>query len=170
MYVWTLVAPVIPLGYSFNWHNVLLPNHGPRSCHSIHRKSAHSDRGASNRCGLRRCLMNGSFRTEVQIPQWPPHLQLDYADSFLLLGSCFSDNMGSRLSQAKLQATVNPSHGIVFSPMAVCDSLDRMIGGEAYEEDDASIIFSEAKGLWSSLDHHSSFDSTSRCGGLRKRT
>lgn len=60
----------------------------------------------------RRCTMDStSFRTEVHIPTWPQHSQLGYADSFFLLGSCFSDNIGTRLSNAKFQTSINPSHG-----------------------------------------------------------
>lgn len=106
--------------------------------------------------------MSGSFRTEIEIPLWPMHVQLDYTDSFVLLGSCFSDSIGSRLSQAKLRTAVNPSHGIVFSPLSVCESLDQMVDNEPYRKDDAGIVFSEGKGLWSSLGHHSTFDSPSR--------
>lgn len=116
-------------------------------------------------CGqrrLRRCLMSGSFRTEIEIPRWPMHVQLDYTDSFVLLGSCFSDSIGSRLSQVKLRTAVNPSHGIVFSPLSVCESLDKMVDNEPYRRDDTGIVFSEGKGLWSSLGHHSTFDSPSR--------
>lgn len=106
--------------------------------------------------------MDNSFRTEVDIPVWPQHTQLGYADSFFLIGSCFSDNVGSRLRQAKLQTAINPSHGLLFSPLSVCDSIDRMASGPPYREDDPGIVFGEGKGLWSSLDHHSAFDSASR--------
>lgn len=112
----------------------------------------------------RRCTMGGSssFRTEVEIRTWPVHNRLGYADSFFLLGSCFSDNIGERLSRAKLQTAINPSHGLLFSPLSAAASLDRMISGVPYREDDEGIVFSEGKGLWSSLNHHSTFSSTSR--------
>ncbi|CAN0466964.1 unnamed protein product [Ectocarpus sp. 12 AP-2014] len=117
----------------------------------------------------RRCTMDSiSFRTEVHIPTWPQHSQLGYADSFFLLGSCFSDNIGTRLSNAKLQTSINPSHGLLFSPLSAAAALDRMVSGVPYEEDaEGMLVFSEGKGLWSSLEHHSCFSSTSRKECLR---
>lgn len=52
-----------------------------------------------------------SFRTEVHVPVWPEHAQLGYADSFFLLGSCFSDNISQHLRRAKLPTSLNPAHG-----------------------------------------------------------
>lgn len=54
---------------------------------------------------------NRSFRTEVHIPVWPEHCRVDYASSFFLLGSCFSDHISRRLERAKLPTSLNPSHG-----------------------------------------------------------
>lgn len=114
-----------------------------------------------------KCTMDGSsFRTEVDIPTWPEHEQMGYRDSFFLLGSCFSDNVGERLRRAKLEAAINPSHGLLFSPLSAASSLDRMISGTPYGEDELGVVFSEGKGLWNSLDHHSTFSSTSRLVGL----
>ena len=42
---------------------------------------------------------------------WPEHAQLGYADSFFLLGSCFSDNISKHLRRAKLPTSLNPAHG-----------------------------------------------------------
>lgn len=106
--------------------------------------------------------MNGSFRTEVDVPGWPEHTEMGYGDSFFLLGSCFSDNVGERLGRAKLKTAVNPSHGLLFSPLSAAASLDRMVSGTAYSEDEEGVVFSEGKGLWCSLDHHSTFSSSSR--------
>lgn len=110
----------------------------------------------------REFAMNGSFRTEVDIPGWPEHTEMGYGDSFFLLGSCFSDNVGERLARAKLKTAVNPSHGLLFSPLSAAASLDRMVSGTAYSEDEEGVVFSEGKGLWCSLDHHSTFSSNSR--------
>eukprot|EP00752_Nemacystus_decipiens_P009174 g8195.t1 len=105
---------------------------------------------------------NRSFRTEVDVPVWPVHAQLGYADSFFLLGSCFSDNISNHLRRAKLPNSLNPAHGLLFSPLAAAASLERTVCGVPYEEDEAGLVFCEGTGLWSSLDHHSSFSSTSR--------
>ncbi len=54
---------------------------------------------------------SSSFRTEVDVPMWPEHTHLGYADSFFLIGSCFSDNIGKRLARAKMTTSLNPAHG-----------------------------------------------------------
>lgn len=110
----------------------------------------------------RRFVMNGSFRTELDVPRWPEHTEMGYGDSFFLLGSCFSENVGERLARTKLQTAVNPSHGLLFSPLSAATALDRMVSGTAYSEDEEGVVFSEGKGLWCSLDHHSTFASSSR--------
>lgn len=75
---------------------------------NLHATSTRSAQPAQTR----HCTMNtASFRTEVHVPLWPEHTQLGYEDSFFLLGSCFSENIGGRLFRAKLPASVNPSHG-----------------------------------------------------------
>lgn len=45
---------------------------------------------------------------------WPDSTQLGYADSFFLLGSCFSDNISAHLSRAKLPTSLNPAHGNLY--------------------------------------------------------
>ena len=71
----------------------------------------------------RKWTMNGnSFRTEVDIPLWPEHNQLGYADSFFLIGSCFSDNIDKRLAKAKLETSLNPAHGTLRSLLSAARS------------------------------------------------
>lgn len=115
------------------------------------------------------CTMGhgGSFRTEVDIEPWPSHAHVGYDDSFFLIGSCFSENIGQKLLHNKLQTSVNPSHGLIFSPLSTAASLDRMVSGRLYSEEDPEIVFNDATGLWCSLEHHSTFSRTSRYNILR---
>lgn len=106
---------------------------------------------------------SSSFRTEVDVAPWPMVNYLTYADSFLLIGSCFSDNVGERLRVSKFHSAVNPSHGLLFSPLSMADSLDRMASGVPYSESEPGVVFCEDTGLFCSLEHHSSFSKTSRC-------
>lgn len=110
-------------------------------------------------CKMSQC---GPFRTEIEITPWPPHTHVGYDDAFLLIGSCFSENIGQRLARSKMLSVVNPSHGLVFNPLSTASSLDRMTSGKPYGEDDRGVVFNEETGLWSSLEHHSSFSCTSR--------
>lgn len=103
-----------------------------------------------------------SFRTEVEVAPWPSVHYLSYTDSFLLLGSCFSENIGDRLCRSKLNTKVNPSHGLLFSPVSAATALDRMASGVPYGDGDPEVVISEGTGLYCSLDHHSSLSSMSR--------
>lgn len=105
---------------------------------------------------------SASFRTEIDIVPWPSHTRVGYDDAFFLLGSCFSENIGQRLTRKKLETTVNPSYGLLFNPVSAAMSLEKMVSGELYEDGDLGVVFNEGTGLWNSLDHHSSFSCTSR--------
>ncbi|CAM9375916.1 unnamed protein product [Choristocarpus tenellus] len=101
-----------------------------------------------------------TFRTEVHVKPTPLDRRFGYDDTFTLLGSCFSDNIGERLARLKYEVAVNPSHGILFSPLSVASSLKRACAGLPYGQED--LVFNKDTGLWCSLDHHSHFSSTNR--------
>lgn len=79
--------------------------------HTRTQKNSASTSPATQQAGRWTMMSSNSFRTEVHIPMWPEHTQLGYADSFFLLGSCFSDNISAHLSRAKLPTSLNPAHG-----------------------------------------------------------
>lgn len=87
--------------------------HSSTSSSSNGRRSAHAATGRATKC----TMDNRSFRTEVHVPLWPEHAQLGYADSFFLIGSCFSDNISQHLRRAKLPTSLNPAHGALVVPL-----------------------------------------------------
>ena len=95
------------------------------------------------------------FRTSIQIP--PSQHPIGYSDRGLLLGSCFTENIGARMTRYKLPVTVNPS-GILFNPASIFHTLERYASGELYRTEDLSCD----NGLWFNFDHHSAFSSTDR--------
>ena len=56
------------------------------------------------------------FRTEIQIKDAPKNLDPERLN--LLVGSCFSDNIGTRMQDAGWPATVNPC-GTVYNPVSL---------------------------------------------------
>ena len=60
------------------------------------------------------------FRTEVDIPLSP--WQIDHSQKILLLGSCFSGNIGERLLHAGFDADVNPL-GTLYNPASIAEAL-----------------------------------------------
>lgn len=70
----------------------------------------------------------------------------------LLMGSCFSDNIGKKLHDLKFDALVNP-YGILFNPHSVLHALVAMLSDKEYTEED--LVRND--GLWHSFAHHGKF-------------
>lgn len=100
------------------------------------------------------------FRTPVTVPSG---FKIGYSDKIMMFGSCFAENIGKKLVEAKLNAVVNP-FGILFNPESVAAAIEQSVAGAAIDE---SSIF-EHNGLWSSYAFHGSFSSTDKCEALQK--
>ncbi|MES2559232.1 MAG: GSCFA domain-containing protein [Bacteroidota bacterium] len=81
---------------------------------------------------------------------------ISYTDKVLLLGSCFSDNIGTKLQQAKFQVLFNPT-GIVFDPLSVVKHLEDYATNKRYTAEECF----QHNELWHSWFHHSDFSTTS---------
>jgi hypothetical protein len=79
---------------------------------------------------------------------------ITYNDKLLLIGSCFSDNIGAKLQEAKFNVLYNPT-GIVFDPLSLAVHLADYATKKQYTEND---LF-EHNELWHSWLHHSDFSS-----------
>jgi hypothetical protein len=90
------------------------------------------------------------FTTPVHIDP-PPHL-IDYESRILLTGSCFSENIGNKMNQAKFRVLSNP-FGVLYNPASVSGALLRIISAKVYHETD--LCFHQ--GLYFSFDHHSRY-------------
>jgi hypothetical protein len=79
---------------------------------------------------------------------------ITYDSKILLLGSCFSENIGNKLAYFKFQSTQNP-FGILFHPKAIENLITNAINEKEYTESD--IFFANER--WHSFDAHSSLSS-----------
>lgn len=61
------------------------------------------------------------FRTEINLTDAPKILSPER--SLLLIGSCFSDNIGRKLRESLWPATVNPC-GVIYSPFSIATLLE----------------------------------------------
>lgn len=96
------------------------------------------------------------FRTILPPVRAP--FSIAYADRLLLVGSCFTENMGKRLQKHKFQALTNP-FGIVYNPVSMARSLgDLLLDQCPFAESD---LFENA-GLWHSWEHHGHFSRPDR--------
>ena len=90
------------------------------------------------------------FRTTVKTGEnrsW-----LHHSDNVVLLGSCFSDNIGAKMQGALINATVNPM-GTLFNPMSIARGVNRLINNEPVAGRD---LFLQS-GVWNSYDFHSRY-------------
>lgn len=93
------------------------------------------------------------FRTVVTVPF--SEKKISYNAPVMLLGSCFTENIGDKLLWYKFPAVVNP-FGIVYNPISIKCSLLRLIEGRKYSKAEIH----NDKGLFFSFDHHSRFSDT----------
>ena len=83
--------------------------------------------------------------------------QIDYTSKLLLLGSCFSENIGDQLAFYKFQSIQNP-FGILFHPKAIETLITNAINLKEYTEKD--VFFLNER--WHCFDAHSSLSSTNK--------
>ncbi len=76
----------------------------------------------------------------------------------MLLGSCFSENIGKMLVDSKFSCDVNP-FGILYNPLSIVSALDDMIRCRTYFEHDWELF---ENGRWHSYMHHSRFSASTR--------
>ncbi|WP_166387625.1 GSCFA domain-containing protein [Polaribacter sp. 11A2H] len=82
---------------------------------------------------------------------------IDYNSKVLLLGSCFSENIGDKLSYYKFQSHQNP-FGILFHPKAIENLITNAINEKEYSEKD--LTFQNER--WHCFDAHSSLSAAGK--------
>ncbi len=90
------------------------------------------------------------FRLEFSPKQFAQ--QIKHRDKLLLVGSCFTENIGSKLKQHKFFVMENPN-GILFNPASIAKSVQSYIAGKQYTEAD---LFYQNES-WNSWEHHTRF-------------
>ncbi|MEO8861454.1 MAG: GSCFA domain-containing protein [Ginsengibacter sp.] len=88
--------------------------------------------------------------------------KISYTDKILFIGSCFSEEIGARMSNLKFDVLQNPN-GILYDPISISSALDSYIINEPYEIKD--LFFQND--LWHSWHHHSVFSGLDKQEVLR---
>ena len=91
------------------------------------------------------------FRTEVSIIK--DGFNLNVADNIVLLGSCFTKNIGTKLVDYKFNCDVN-AFGVLYNPMSICRSLDSLLSGEDFPYE--KYLFQNGE-IWNSWLHSGDF-------------
>lgn len=103
------------------------------------------------------------FFLPFQIPPFPFHIS--YQDKILFIGSCFSENIGNKLTRLKFDVLQNPN-GILYDPISISDALFSYIENKPFDE---KYLF-ELNGLWHSWNHHSFFSGSNKTEVLERIT
>lgn len=101
-----------------------------------------------------------NFRTVISLPN---HQSINYKQRILLLGSCFSENIGQKLIEYHLPCLSNP-FGILYNPSSIAQALQRLMVQQPFSEEE---LF-EHHGLYHSWAHHGSFSTSSKQDTLTK--
>ncbi|MBU2939743.1 GSCFA domain-containing protein [Lacinutrix sp. C3R15] len=98
------------------------------------------------------------MKLQTQIPlKQEQHNLIDYNAKLLLLGSCFSENIGKKFTYFKFQSLVNP-FGILFHPQAMETVVENAIDLKEYTDKD--VFFHNEQ--WHCFDVHSKLSNASK--------
>ncbi|WP_372746397.1 GSCFA domain-containing protein [Lutibacter sp.] len=89
-----------------------------------------------------------NFRTNIQLKK--EDNQIDYNSKLVLIGSCFSENISTKLSYYKFKTHSNP-FGILFNPIAIEKLIYNAINLQKYSEKDTF----QLNERWHCFDAHS---------------
>ena len=82
----------------------------------------------------------------------PFNTKIVHQDNLFLIGSCFTENIGSKFKLHKFSVLENPN-GILFNPISIAKSITSYIENKTFKQDD---LFYENE-LWNSWEHHTRF-------------
>ena len=88
---------------------------------------------------------------------------IHYQDKIMLMGSCFTENIGAKLHRHLFEVKENP-HGILFNPISVIGALQDYIDHNQYGTND---LF-ELNDLFNSWHHHTRFSDITSNAALEK--
>jgi hypothetical protein len=101
------------------------------------------------------------FRTEFDIKKLEQ--SITHKSKLMLVGSCFTENIGEKLRKHKFEVYENPN-GILFNPVSVSEAIINVIECKEYTADD---LFNYNEG-WHSWQHHSRFSDITVEDALQK--
>lgn len=90
------------------------------------------------------------LQTPVEIPE--SSIKIGFSDAIMLLGSCFSDNIGIIMKDMGFDVMTNP-FGTLYNPVSVCNSIRRLDSAVPFSEDEC-VQMGACSQLFCSFSHH----------------
>lgn len=91
--------------------------------------------------------------TEIKIEKSP--VCITHSDKVMLLGSCFSDNIGLKMQAAGFDVMANP-FGTLYNPASIANAISRLDSRRHFDKSDC-VEMGAGAGRVCSYEHHSSF-------------
>jgi len=97
------------------------------------------------------------MKLQTQVPINNSPYPISYNSEIVLLGSCFTNHIGSKLEYHKFRTTLNP-FGILFHPKALSNLVERALNKEEYREEELFLHQEQ----WHSFEAHSDVSKNSK--------
>ena len=88
--------------------------------------------------------------------------KMNHTDKLLLVGSCFTEQIGKKLAGHKFEVLENPN-GILFNPMSIAKAIMSYANEKLYTEDEL-FYYNE---LWASKEHHTQFSNVEKATAIK---
>lgn len=93
----------------------------------------------------------------------PFPVKLNHRHKLMLVGSCFTEQIGNKLALHKFSVVENPN-GILFNPVSISHAVRSYVQGKLYSVDE--LFYSNE--LWGSWQHHTRFSSIDKQVSLER--
>lgn len=94
------------------------------------------------------------MKLQTPVADAPCNVGISYKDRIMMLGSCFTDNIGRQLADFGFDVCVNP-FGTLYNPASILAAVRRLISGEHFTEEDCVEIGAGDRRICS-FSHHTS--------------
>ena len=95
------------------------------------------------------------LKLQTPVADEPCKVGISYKDKIMMLGSCFTENIGSRLANYGFDVCINP-FGTLYNPISILSSIERLVMGKPFTDDDC-VQIGAGDSRWCSFSHHTSF-------------
>lgn len=95
------------------------------------------------------------LKLQTPVTDLPCKVSISYEDRILMVGSCFSDNIGKQLADFGFNVCVNP-FGTLYNPVSILQSIEMLAGSRLFTSEDC-IQIGAGDERWCSFSHHTSF-------------
>ena len=94
------------------------------------------------------------MKLQTPVTDQPCRVGISYRDKILMLGSCFSDNIGSQLADLGFDVCVNP-FGTLYNPVSITNSVERLISRAPFTPEEC-VQIGAGDERFCSFSHHTS--------------